>query len=81
VNLYIFDSCYAGTNQSFNWSLLDNQKLNKIILAGGININNCMKASKLNCFGLDFNSGVENQPGIKNHDKIKSIFKKLRCFL
>ncbi|CAL4321727.1 bifunctional indole-3-glycerol-phosphate synthase TrpC/phosphoribosylanthranilate isomerase TrpF [Buchnera aphidicola] len=80
VDIYIFDSCSPGNNQSFNWSLLRNQILDNVILAGGINTNNCIEASKLNCLGLDLNSGIEIEPGIKNHKKMKRIFQKLRYY-
>ncbi|QCI24354.1 bifunctional indole-3-glycerol-phosphate synthase TrpC/phosphoribosylanthranilate isomerase TrpF [Buchnera aphidicola (Muscaphis stroyani)] len=80
VNQYIFDSVHGGSNTCFDWSILKNCVLNKIILAGGINENNCIKASEFNCEGLDLNSGVEISPGIKDHKKIKLVFQKLRYY-
>ncbi len=80
INTYVFDSCYGGSNTSFNWSILPNHFLDNVILAGGINLDNCSVASKLNCSGLDFNSGVEITPGIKDHRKIKLVFQKLRYY-
>ncbi|CAL4322455.1 bifunctional indole-3-glycerol-phosphate synthase TrpC/phosphoribosylanthranilate isomerase TrpF [Buchnera aphidicola] len=77
VNKYILDSSSGGSNTSFNWNLLKGRVLDHVLLAGGININNCLIASRLNCSGLDLNSGVEKSPGIKDHKKIKSIFKKI----
>ncbi|QCI21580.1 bifunctional indole-3-glycerol-phosphate synthase TrpC/phosphoribosylanthranilate isomerase TrpF [Buchnera aphidicola (Hyadaphis tataricae)] len=81
VNMYVFDSGLGGTNTVFNWSILKNHILENVILAGGINPNNCIEASKLNCSGLDLNSGVEICPGVKDHNKIKLIFQKLRYFV
>ncbi|QCI18822.1 bifunctional indole-3-glycerol-phosphate synthase TrpC/phosphoribosylanthranilate isomerase TrpF [Buchnera aphidicola] len=78
VNKYIFDSSSGGSNTIFNWSILKNQVLHDVILAGGINIKNCTLALKFNCAGLDLNSGVEVSPGIKDHNKIKLIFQKLK---
>ncbi|QFQ32454.1 bifunctional indole-3-glycerol-phosphate synthase TrpC/phosphoribosylanthranilate isomerase TrpF [Buchnera aphidicola (Aphis fabae)] len=78
VNKYLFDSYSGGSNTPFNWSILQNCILNNVILAGGINIKNCTLASRLNCAGLDLNSGIEISPGIKDHRKIKLIFQKLR---
>ncbi|BAB12989.1 bifunctional indole-3-glycerol-phosphate synthase TrpC/phosphoribosylanthranilate isomerase TrpF [Buchnera aphidicola str. APS (Acyrthosiphon pisum)] len=78
VNMYIFDSDSGGSNTSFNWSILNHHILDNVILAGGINLKNCITASKLKCSGLDLNSGVEISPGIKDYKKIKSIFQKLR---
>ncbi|QIQ41306.1 MAG: bifunctional indole-3-glycerol-phosphate synthase TrpC/phosphoribosylanthranilate isomerase TrpF [Buchnera aphidicola (Aphis urticata)] len=79
INKYVFDSYSGGSNTSFNWSILQKCILHNVILAGGINIKNCSLALKLNCYGLDLNSGVEISPGIKDHKKIKLIFQKLRC--
>ncbi|QCI23818.1 bifunctional indole-3-glycerol-phosphate synthase TrpC/phosphoribosylanthranilate isomerase TrpF [Buchnera aphidicola (Macrosiphoniella sanborni)] len=80
VNMYIFDSSFGGSNKSFNWSILNKNVFDNVILAGGININNVIQASLLNCSGLDFNSGVEISPGIKDVKKIKLIFNKLRYY-
>lgn len=80
VNLYLLDNG-GGTGKSFDWSCLSNiNQLNQIILAGGLTEDNCAQASTFGCLGLDFNSGVETSPGIKNHQKIKKIFKILRDY-
>jgi len=78
IDKYLFDSGSGGTNKAFDWSILERHSLDNVILAGGININNFIIASKLNCSGLDFNSGVEKSPGIKDHKKINLIFKYLK---
>ncbi|ANZ22493.1 bifunctional indole-3-glycerol phosphate synthase/phosphoribosylanthranilate isomerase [Buchnera aphidicola (Diuraphis noxia)] len=80
IHMYVLDSQFGGSNKCFNWSILKHQILENVILAGGINSNNCIKASKLNCSGLDLNSGIEVSPGIKDHKKIKSVFQKLRYY-
>ncbi|QCI20417.1 bifunctional indole-3-glycerol-phosphate synthase TrpC/phosphoribosylanthranilate isomerase TrpF [Buchnera aphidicola (Brachycaudus cardui)] len=80
VNHYLFDSSFGGSNTSFNWSILNNHIFDNVILAGGINSENCVAASKLNCSGLDFNSGIEISPGVKDHKKIKLVFQKLRDY-
>ena len=46
-----------------------------IILAGGLNPANFAESLKeIQPYGLDFNSGVEVSPGIKDHNKIQQIF-------
>lgn len=80
IDMYIFDSYCGGSNQSFNWSILENNVLDNVILAGGINLDNVTYASSLNCSGLDLNSGVEKYPGIKDAKKIRLIFNKLRYY-
>ncbi|PPI86779.1 bifunctional indole-3-glycerol-phosphate synthase TrpC/phosphoribosylanthranilate isomerase TrpF [Candidatus Pantoea edessiphila] len=80
INYYVFDNEDGGSGKTFNWNLLKDQNLDNVILAGGLNINNCMVASKIGCAGLDFNSGVESAPGIKDTNKIHSVFKILRNY-
>ncbi|QJC29846.1 bifunctional indole-3-glycerol-phosphate synthase TrpC/phosphoribosylanthranilate isomerase TrpF [Enterobacteriaceae endosymbiont of Plateumaris sericea] len=80
VDLYVFDNYLSGKGIKFNWKLLKGKNNQNILLAGGLNKNNFIEAIKLNCYGLDFNSGVENISGIKDHFKIKEIFKKLRDY-
>ena len=49
-------------------------------LAGGLGADNCVEAAKSGCAGLDFNSGVESQPGIKDASKLASVFQTLRAY-
>lgn len=80
VDRYILDNG-GGSGKPFNWSNLINIKnLSYTILAGGLSINNCLKASRLGCTGLDFNSGIEIYPGIKDHRKIEKVFQILRTY-
>jgi len=78
IDKYIFDNINGGSGVPFNWSLLKNYALINVILAGGLSIHNCILASNLGCFGLDFNSGLEVTPGIKDKNKIMSLFRSLR---
>jgi len=46
-----------------------------VILAGGINPANFAEIlNDVKPYGMDINSGVEKEPGIKDHQKIKEIF-------
>lgn len=78
VNKYVVDNKQGGSGKCFNWEYIKNYKLNNILLAGGLNISNCILATNLNCFGLDFNTGVEISPGIKSSKKIKQLYNSLR---
>ncbi|CUX95791.1 Tryptophan biosynthesis protein TrpCF [Candidatus Mikella endobia] len=78
INNYILDNG-GGSGQSFNWLLLNKITLNNIILAGGLTIDNCVAAARLGCIGIDFNSKVEIELGIKDHHKITTIFNILRA--
>ena len=69
----------GGTGKSFDWTLLDNTQTatidkNTILLAGGLNPDNAQQAALIGCAGLDFNSGVESEPGKKDADKLNRSF-------
>lgn len=80
VDKYIFDNGQGGTGQQFDWSLLAGQKLDNVMLAGGLSADNCVEAAKAGCAGLDFNSGVESAPGIKDANKLAAVFQTLRAY-
>lgn len=84
VDRYLFDNGQGGSGQSFNWSLLtlNTQKkaLDNVLLAGGLNADNAAEAAKLGVMGLDFNSGVESEPGKKSAEKLQSAFHTLRNY-
>ncbi len=82
IERYLLDThnghARGGSGKTFDWSLLETIDKEKILLAGGIDINNVEEAAKFNTFGLDINSGVEESPGNKSEAKIVEIFEALR---
>lgn len=80
VDKYLFDNGQGGSGQRFDWSLLGGQSLDNVLLAGGLGADNCVDAAKTGCAGLDFNSGVESQPGIKDARLLASVFQTLRAY-
>ncbi|WET13622.1 bifunctional indole-3-glycerol-phosphate synthase TrpC/phosphoribosylanthranilate isomerase TrpF [Yersinia intermedia] len=80
VERYVLDHGNGGTGQRFDWSLLAGQPLDNVLLAGGLSADNCCAAAQLGCAGLDFNSGVESAPGIKDPQLIAAVFQTLRAF-
>ncbi|MCS2153966.1 bifunctional indole-3-glycerol-phosphate synthase TrpC/phosphoribosylanthranilate isomerase TrpF [Scandinavium goeteborgense] len=80
VDKYVLDNGQGGTGQRFDWSLLNGQDLSNVLLAGGLSPDNCVEAAKSGCAGLDFNSGVESEPGIKDASKLASVFQTLRAY-
>ncbi|EKK4014017.1 bifunctional indole-3-glycerol-phosphate synthase TrpC/phosphoribosylanthranilate isomerase TrpF [Cronobacter sakazakii] len=80
VERYVLDNGQGGTGQRFDWSLLEGQTLDNVMLAGGLGADNCVQAAQLGCAGLDFNSGVESAPGIKDSDKLAAVFRTLRAY-
>ena len=71
----------GGNAKSFDWSLLQNIKINKpSFISGGINLSNVKEISKkLIPYGIDISSGVEEKPGIKSFHKINALLEILNA--
>jgi len=70
----------GGTGEVFDWSLIDRLNLKRpVILAGGLSTDNVEEAIKrVAPFGIDVNSGIEIEPGIKDHSKLREFVRKIR---
>ena len=76
---YLFDSG-AGSGKVFDWSALENLKIDKPwFLAGGINVDNIGQAMTLNPFGIDLSSGAETD-GLKDRKKILQLTNTVRNY-
>ncbi|MEG1066527.1 MAG: hypothetical protein RSD85_03135, partial [Erysipelotrichaceae bacterium] len=74
----VFDSNIAGSGVTADWSINLDCIADKLILAGGININNISSAIKLfNPRVIDISTGVEVN-GIKDEYKINEIINYIR---
>ena len=80
VDRFLLDNGAGGTGQCFDWSVLQGEDLSNVMLAGGLDVDNCIEAAKLGGAGLDFNSGVEIQPGIKDAALLTTVFQTLRAY-
>ena len=72
----LIDGLEAGSGQTFDWDALETTALRgrRWLLAGGLTPDNVASAVKqLQPWGVDVSSGVENQPGIKDHAKISAF--------
>lgn len=70
----------GGTGNSFDWSIIQRLELQRpMILAGGLSPDNVESAlCNVSPFGVDVNSGVEVEPGIKDHSLIKDFVQIVR---
>ena len=68
---------YGGTGKSFDWNIVGHIS-KRIFLAGGINPENAVEAIGLGVHGIDICSGVESEPGKKDHEKMKRLFDNIR---
>jgi len=84
VDAYLLDTYIAGqlggTGETFNWQLAEQAKeLGPIILAGGLEPANITEAiNQVHPYGVDVSSGVEKVAGIKDHNKLKGLIKRIR---
>lgn len=70
----------GGTGKVFDWSLIEKLNLQRpVILAGGLSTTNVEDAIKrVAPFGVDVNSGIEIEPGVKDHSKLREFVRKVR---
>ncbi|MHC4132150.1 MAG: phosphoribosylanthranilate isomerase [Planctomycetota bacterium] len=67
---------YGGTGVTFDWNVVGHMN-KRVFLAGGINPDNAEKAVKLGVYGIDICSGIESEPGKKDHEKMKKLFENI----
>ena len=82
---YLFDTrtkLYGGSGKRFNWSVLEKYDQSKpFFLSGGLDLQSLDDLGSLkdmNLHALDFNSGVEKSPGLKDGELIEKIIDKLK---
>lgn len=69
---------YGGTGEKFNWNNIPVSLRNKIILAGGVSLENIeFIYNEIKPYAIDLSSSLEYSPGKKDHKKIKQLFTKL----
>ena len=73
----------GGTGRRIDKNLLDQIKdFSGIILAGGVGPDNAAELiEQYQPFGIDVNSKVEVEPGMKDHGKMKALFRSLDRFI
>ena len=74
---FLFDSTAMEKSSNFNWNYLKNIEINEWFLAGGINISNLEKASKISK-KIDISSSLEDNPGVKSTKKVSDFLLKAK---
>ncbi|OQY05961.1 MAG: hypothetical protein B6I25_04910 [Planctomycetales bacterium 4572_13] len=67
------------TGKTFDWAMLKKYS-RRIFLAGGISPDNIAKALETNVYGIDICSGIESEPGKKDHAKMEQLFDNIYSF-
>ena len=84
VDCLLFDTYVqgleGGTGQTFDWGSLAQLKVDlPVILAGGLTPDNVGDAiKKTTPYAVDVNSGVEDSPGVKNHEMLARLVANVR---
>lgn len=73
---------YGGTGETFDWqAAIEAKAYGRIILAGGLNPENVQQAAETATpYALDISSGVEAEPGKKDHAKLRQLFENLKKY-
>lgn len=71
----------GGTGKPFNWSMVASLGLKQpVVLAGGLTPENIEEAIRaVRPFAVDVNSGVEDEPGRKNKQKLLELVARVRA--
>lgn len=85
VDYFLFDtktSEHGGSGMTYDWKILGQYKGQKpFFLSGGLSPENISDISKLGLkqlYGIDLNSKFEIEPGLKDINKLQSVFKSVR---
>ena len=70
----------GGTGRRFDWSVLPNLADQRLVLAGGLDVDNVAEAVRaVQPFGVDVSSGVESGvKGIKSAEKVSAFVRQAR---
>lgn len=77
ADYYLLDSWtpgYGGSGSSFSWDWLEGVPPDRLILAGGLDVENIVTViQRVRPYGVDVCTGVEARPGVKDHGKLKEF--------
>ena len=80
LDTYVKDS-YGGTGRIFDWDIaLEAKRYGRLILAGGLDPDNVGEAIRyVRPYAVDVSSGIEREPGRKDHRQIARFIEAVRA--
>lgn len=70
---------YGGTGKAFDWSLIPKELAPRVVLSGGLSVQNATDALvRVRPYAVDISSGVEQAKGIKDARKIAAFVAAVR---
>lgn len=85
TDYFLFDTktkLHGGSGEKFNWEILNEYKgRTPFFLSGGIGPDDAKRIKEINhpkLAGVDLNSGFEDEPGLKNIEKLKQFIIELK---
>lgn len=80
-DLIILDSNTPGSGKSFDWGVIPNDfDKSRVLLSGGIGLDNVKDALQMGFEGLDLNSKLEITKGVKDVDTVNKVFSIINKF-
>jgi phosphoribosylanthranilate isomerase len=71
---------YGGSGKVFDWSLIPKELAPRVVLSGGLNVQNATDAVvRVRPYAVDISSGVEASKGIKDPQKIHAFIAAVRA--
>ena len=75
-----FVDAYGGAGKAFDWSLIPKELAPRVVLSGGLSVNNATDAVlRVRPYAVDISSGVEQEKGIKDARKIAAFIGAVRA--
>jgi len=74
-----FVDSYGGSGKVFDWSLIPENIAPRVVLSGGLSVQNATDAvQRVRPYAVDISSGVEQDKGIKDAEKIRAFITAVR---
>jgi len=80
ILLDAFVQGYGGGGKVFDWSIIPKDLAPRVVLSGGLNAHNVAEAvTRVRPYAVDVSSGVEQDKGIKDPDKMRRFVAAVRA--